>query len=57
MLTVTGSGCPPMVQNLRDVPDLVGALRGAQDQIIVLIDVEAFAESADRLEEASPVDG
>jgi hypothetical protein len=46
-----------MVQNLWDVPDPVGTLRGAQDQIIVLIDVEAFAESADRLEEASPVDG
>ena len=46
-----------MVQNLRDVPDLVGALRGAQNQIIVLMVIEAFAESADLFKEASPVNG
>src|SRR5215217_6752426 len=44
-----------MVQNLWDVPDPVGALCGAQNQIIVLVTVEAFAESADLFKEAPPV--
>src|SRR5215211_8139917 len=49
----TGRG-PPMVQNLRNVTDLVGALGGAQNQIIVLTTVETFSESADIFHEASP---
>jgi hypothetical protein len=44
-----------MVQNLRDVPDLVGALGGAQNQIIVPATVEALPEPADLFQEAPPI--
>ena len=36
---------------------ILSVLRGAQNQIIVLMVIEAFAESADLFKEASPVNG